>query len=79
MVHPYTPIVYQINDLPRVLEFCSDSLYADGTVIFFCYGTISQKLSENLNKNLFKAAKSLNDHKLTLNLEKTKCIIGSSR
>ena len=66
-------IIY-INDLPSVLESCSVSLYADDTVIY-CYGTTSQELSENLNKNLFIVAMWLNNHKLTLNLEKTKCII----
>ena len=80
ILEPLLFIIY-INDLTSVLESCSVLLFyffTDDTVIC-CYGTTSQELSENLSKNLFIVAKWLNNHKLTLNLEKIKCIIiGSS-
>ena len=63
-----------INNLPNVLNSCYASLYADDTVIY-CYGTSSKELSDILG-----VAKWLHDHKLTLNLDKTKCmLIGSNR
>ena len=62
-----------------MLEFCCASLYADDTVIY-CYGSSSQELSERLNQDLLAVAKWLNEHRLTLNLDKTKCmLIGSNR
>ena len=48
-------------------------------MIYF-YGSSSQELSEKLNRDLLAITKWLNDHKLTLNLEKTKCmLVGSNR
>ena len=67
--------VIYINDLPSILKCCCASLYADDTVIY-CYGSSSQELSDELNRDLFAVAKGLNDH----NLEKTKCmLVGSNR
>ena len=43
--------------------------------MIYCYGSSSQELSEKLNHDLLAIAKWLNDHKLTLNLEKTKCML----
>ena len=44
------------------------------------YGTSSKELSDKLNNDLVGVAKWLHDHKLTLNLDKTKCmLIGSNR
>ena len=62
-----------INDLPSILECYCASLYADDTVIY-CYGS-SSELSDKLNRDLLAQAKWLNDHKLTLNLEKIKCVL----
>ena len=63
-----------INNLPNVLNSCYASLYADDTVIY-CYGTSSKELSDILG-----VAKWLHGFKLTLNLDKTKCmLIGSNR
>ena len=73
---PLLFVIY-INDLPSILDFCCASLYADDTVIY-CYGSSSQELSEKLNHDLLAVAKWLNDHKLTLNLEKTKCMLAVS-
>ena len=71
---PLLFVIY-INDLPSILECCWASLYADDTVIY-CYGSSSQELSDELNRDLFAVAKWLNDH----NLEKTKCmLVGSNR
>ena len=56
---------------------CNASLYADDTVIYF-YSSSSQELSDNLDRDLLAIAKWLNNHKLTLNLEKTKCILVGS-
>ena len=68
-----------VDDLPSVLDVCQASLYADDTLIY-CYGSSSLELTEKLNQDLLAVAKWLNDHKLTLNLEKTKCmLIGSNK
>ena len=75
---PLLFVIY-INDLPSVLDACQASLYADDTVIYY-YGSSSQKLTDKLNQDLLAVAKRLNEHKLTLNLDKTKCmLIGSNR
>ena len=75
---PLLFVIY-INDLPSVLDACQASLYADDTVIY-CYGSSSQELTEKLNQDLLAVAKWLNEHKLTLNLDKTKCmLIGSNK
>ena len=72
-------VVIYINDLPSVLDACQASLYADDTVIHY-YGSSSQELTDKLNQDLLVVAKWLNKHKLTLNLDKTKCmLIGSNR
>ena len=64
---PLLFVIY-INDLPSVLQ------------VIYCYGSSSRELSEKLNRDLLTVAQWMNEHKLTLNLEKTKCIlIGSNR
>ena len=48
--------------------------------MIYCHGSSSHEPSDYLNRDLLAVAKCLNDHKLTLNLEKTKCmLIGSNR
>ena len=75
---PLLFVIY-INDLPSVLDACQASLYADDTVIYY-YGSSSQELTDKVNQDLLAVAKWLNEHKLTLNLDKTKCmLIGSNR
>ena len=65
--------------LPGILDACYASLYADEMVIY-CYGSSSQEWIDKLNQDLLVLAKWLNEHKVTLNLDKTKCmLIGSSR
>ena len=54
-------------------------LYADDTVIY-CHNSNLQELEKELNEDLLIIAKWLNDNKLTINLEKTKCMLmGSNR
>ena len=56
-----------------------NNAHADDTVIY-CYGSPSQEISDWLNQDVLAMAKWLNEHKLTLNLDKTKCmLIGSNR
>ena len=71
--------VIYINNLPNVLNSCYASLYSDDAVIY-CYGTSSKELSDKLNNDLLGVAIWLHDRKLTLNLDKTKCmLLGSNR
>ena len=50
------------------------------TTLIYCYSSSSQDLSDKLNRDLLAVTQWLNDHKLTLNLEKTKCmLVGSNR
>jgi len=75
---PLLFVIY-VNDFPSDLDACHASLYADDTVIY-CYGYSSQELTDALSQDLLAVAKWLNEHKLTLNLDKTKCmLIGSNR
>ena len=75
---PLLFVIY-INDLPSILDACQASFYADDTVIYY-YGSSSQELTDKLNQDLLAVAKWLNEPKLTLNLDKTKCmLIGSNR
>ena len=77
LLGPLLFVIY-IDDLPSILECYCASLYADDTAIY-CYGS-SSELSDKLNRDLLAQAKKLNDHKLTLNLEKNKCmLVGSNR
>ena len=49
-------------------------------MVIYCYGSSSQELIDKLNRDLLVLAKWLNEHKVTLNLDKTKCmLIGSNR
>ena len=46
----------------------------------YCYNTNLQELERQLNEDLLTVTKWLNEHKLTLNLDKTKSmLIGSNR
>ena len=75
---PLLFIIY-IDSLPATVNHCEMSLYADDTVLY-CYNTNLQELERQLNEDLLIIAKWLNEHKLTLNLDKTKSmLIGSNR
>ena len=69
--------VTYINDLPSVPYACHASLYSDDTVIY-CYGSSSQESTDKLKQDLQAVAKWLNEHKFTLNPDKTKCMLVSS-
>ena len=43
--------------------------------MLFRSGKSSKELSDKLNNDLLGVAKWLHDHKLTLNLDKTKCML----
>ena len=65
-------IIY-IDNLPTTVTYSKILLYADDTVIY-CYNSNLQDLEKELNEDLLIIAKWLNDNKLTINLEKTKCM-----
>ena len=52
---PLLFVIY-INDLPKVMESCYASLYADDMVIY-CYGSSSRELGGKLNQDLLQVAK----------------------
>ena len=65
--------------MPRVPEHCDVKLYADNTVLY-CFSSCVNDLQEHLNLDLIRIANWLYCNKLSLNLDKTKCmLIGSSR
>ena len=75
---PLLFIMY-VNDLPSVPKHCNISLYADDTVLH-CFSSIISDLQESLNSDLIRIANWLNHNKLSLNLDKSRCmLIGSSR
>ena len=75
---PLLFIIY-VNDLPSVPKHCNISLYADDTVLY-CFSSSISDLRESLNMDLIRIASWLNDNKLSLNLDKSRCmLIGSSR
>ncbi|XP_044182741.1 uncharacterized protein LOC122963371 [Acropora millepora] len=64
--------------LPWMNSQLSDTIKEHDSVIY-CYGTSSKELSDKLNNDLPSVAKWLHYHKLTFNLDKTKCpLIGSN-
>ena len=68
-----------INDLPTCLKHTSVTLFADDTALY-CSTKSSTHLQQMLNEDLASVAEWLNDHKLTLNVAKSKfMIIGTSQ
>ena len=75
------PLLFSIyiNDLPTCLKHTSVTLFADDTALY-CSAKSSTDLQQMLNEDLASVAEWLNDHKLTLNVAKSKfMIIGSSQ
>ena len=75
------PLLFSIyiNDLRTCLKHTSVTLFADDTALY-CSAKSSSDLQQMLNEDLASVAKWLNDHKLTLNVAKSKfMIIGSSQ
>ena len=75
------PLLFSIyiNDLLTFLKHTSVTLFADDTALY-CSVKSSTDSQQILNEDLASVAEWLNDHKLTLNLAKSKfMIIGSSQ
>ena len=68
-----------INDITKCLKNTQASLFADDTMVY-CSGSTGNELHENLNGDLSRIKKWLNDHRLTINAEKSQfMVIGSSQ
>ena len=74
---PLLFIIY-MNDLPDVLEFCSVTLYADDTVLYFSSKMISE-IETKMNSGLRQVCDWLKLNQLTLNIKKSQfMLIGSN-
>ena len=75
---PLLFLIY-INDITECLKNTQASLFADDTMVY-CSGSTRNELQENLNGDLSRIKKWLNDHRLTINAEKSQfMVIGSSQ
>ena len=75
------PLLFSIyiNDLPTCLKHTSVTLFAHDTALY-CSAKSSRDLQQMLNEDLASVAEWLNDHRLTMNVAKSKfMIIGSSQ
>ena len=63
----------------NVLEYSNISLYADNAILYY-FSTSIKDLEEKLNADLLKVGDWLKEHRLTLNINKTKAmVIGSGK
>ena len=67
-----------INDLPNCLKETQASMFADDTNLS-CHGKSSSKVENMINTDLKNVHKWLIAKKLTLNEEKTECMLVGSR
>ena len=68
-----------INDLPKVLQNTKVTLFADDTALY-CSSQSARDLQTMLNQDLDRLAQWLYEHKLTLNVSKSKfMLIGGPR
>ena len=67
-----------INDLPNCLEEAQASMFADDTNLS-CHGKSSSEVENMINTDLENVHKRLIANKLTLNEEKTECMLVGSR
>ena len=67
-----------INDLPNCLEETQASMFADDTNLS-CQGKSSAEIEKKINTDLENVHKWLIANKLTLNQEKTECMLIGSR
>ena len=63
-----------INDIYRILRFCSCILYADDTT-FYVVGKSLKFLRAKMNSDLCAVSSWLTSNKLKLNVSKTKCVL----
>lgn len=74
---PLLFLIY-INDLPKCLELCEISIYADDTVIYYS-SSAPTAVEQALNKDLSNVSKWFDENLLTLNITKSNSVlIGSS-
>ena len=66
---PFLLLVY-INDLPKVIEYCTVAMYTDDTGLYLRVSSLGQ-LNETINKDLESLDQWLNGNKLSLNAVKT--------
>ena len=67
-----------MDDLPNVFKYCSLTLYADDTVLYYSSKLISE-LESKLNSDLSHVGEWMIRNQLTLNIKKSKfMLIGSS-
>jgi len=74
---PLLFLIY-VNDLPHVLKKCRIHMFADDTLIY-CMGKNGDAIVENLNFEMLEVKKWLDGNKLSLNAEKTKCMVIGTR
>ena len=68
-----------INDLPKALRNTTVTLFADGTALYY-WSQSARDLQTMLNQDLDRLAQWLYEHKLTLNVSKSKfMLIGGPR
>ena len=75
------PLIFAIyiNDLPKVLRNTTVTLFADDTALY-CSSQSARELQTMLNQDLDRLAQWLYEHKLTLNVSKSKfMLIGGPR
>ena len=66
---PLLFLVY-INDLPKVIEYCTFAIYADDTRLYLLGASLAQ-LNETTNRDLESLDHWLKGNKLSLNIVKT--------
>ena len=74
---PLLFIIY-VNDLRNSIKSCSLKLYADDTVLYYS-DTSVQKIESVLNNELLQLHQWMNENKLTVNCDKTVCMLIGSR
>ena len=70
---PFLSAIY-INDLPKVLRNTTVTLFADDTVLY-CSSQSARDPQTMLNQDLDRLAQWLYEHKLTLNVSKSKFML----
>ena len=64
-----------INDLPLAIQGCSVELYADDTLVYFAFNSVSEIHSPQLTSGLTYVLSWLEANFLILNLEKMKIML----